>query len=166
MGTVGGSQATTRLAGIELVGGLPLTDNSPGPEAVVSRWIDCFNLRDLDGILECMNDGVRFYPLRLSGLERYYHGHDGVRAWFEQMHECGHSHRIAVHNLRAEPGGEVVAVGELHLDEGADPARFWARDLVEEGAIAVAHHYLTDPGIFESIASSQRRARSQRFPGL
>lgn len=136
------------------------------PETVVSRWIDFFNLRDLEGMLECMSHEVRLYPLRLNGLERCYRGHDGVRAWFERMREHGHSHRIAVHNLRAESDGEVVAVGELHLDEGADPARFWARDRVVDDGIAVAHHYLTDPEIFESIAPAQRRVRPQRFPGL
>ena len=132
----------------------------------MSRWIDFFNLRDLEGMLECMSRDVLFYPLRLSGFERHYRGHDGVCAWFERMLEHGHSHRIAVHNLRAEPDGEVVAVGELHLDEGADPARFWARDQVENAGIVVAHHYLTDPEIFESLAPMGQRERPQRFPGL
>lgn len=136
------------------------------PEAVVLRWIDFFNLRDLEGMLECMSEEVRFYPLRLGGLDHCYRGHDGVRAWFERMREHRHAHRIAVHSLRSEPDGEVVAIGELHLDEGADPTRFWARDQVEDGAIAVAHHYLTDPEIFESIAAPRRRVRPQRFPGL
>jgi ketosteroid isomerase-like protein len=136
------------------------------PETVVSRWIDSFNLRDLEGMLDCMSEDVRFYPLRLSGLDRFYRGHAGVRAWFERMREHGHSPRIAVHNLRGEPDGEVVAVGELHLDEGSDPARFWARDRVEGEGIVVAHHYLTDPEIFESIASRERRVRPPRFPGL
>lgn len=141
-------------------------DTSPGPETIVSRWIDCFNLRDLDGMLDCMSPGVRFYPLRLSGLERQYQGHDGVRDWFGHLAGSGHRYRLAVHNLRAEPDGEVVAVGELHVDAGADPARFWARDQVEDGAIVVAHHYLTDPEIFEGIPKPRRRARPQRFPGL
>ena len=136
------------------------------PETVVSRWIDFFNLRDLEGMLECMSHEVRFYPLRLSGLDRCYRGHDGVCAWFERMREHRHSHRIAVHNLRAAPDGDVVAVGELHLDEGADPARFWARDRVADDGITVAHHYLTDPEIFESIAPVVRRVRPRRFPGL
>lgn len=141
-----------------------MTDGSPGPETVVSRWIDHFNLRDLDGMLECMSPQVRFYPLRLSGLERHYRGHDGVRDWFDHLADNGYSHRLALHNLRAEPDGEVVAIGELHLDGNSDPARFWARDQVEDGVIVVAH-YLTDPEIFESIAKP-RRARPPRFPGL
>lgn len=143
-----------------------MTEVSPDPEAVVSRWIDCFNLRDLDGMLECMSPEVRFYPLRLSGLERSYRRHDGVRDWFARLGEADYSHRLDLHNLRAEPDGEVVAIGELHLDEGADPARFWARDKVEDGAIVVAHHYLTDPEIFEDISKPRQPARSRRFPGL
>jgi ketosteroid isomerase-like protein len=142
-----------------------VADTSPGPETIVSRWIDCFNLRDLKGMLECMSPEVRFFPLRLSGLERRYRGHDGVRDWFGRLSEAGHSLRFAVHHMRAEPDGEVVAIGELHLDEGGDPVRFWARDQVEEGAIVVAHHYLTDPEIFEDIAKPPRRRRPSRFPG-
>lgn len=152
--------------GIEVSEVPQLTDVSSLPETVVSRWIDCFNVRDLDGMLGCMSPGVRFYPLRLSGLERYYRGHDGVRDWFTSLGEAGYAHRLDVHSLRAEADGAVVAVGELHLDEGADPARFWARDQVEDGAIVVAHHYLTDPEIFDGIAKPRRRARPTRFPGL
>ena len=166
MGAVGGLRATARLAESRLSEVLLVSDMSPGPEIVVSRWIDCFNLRDIDGMLDCMSAEVRFYPLRLTGLDRYYRGHAGIRDWFRHLCERGHSHRIDVHNMRAEPHGEVVAIGELHLDEGADPARFWARDHVEDGRIAVAHHYLTDPEIFEGIAEPQRRARPSRFPGL
>lgn len=143
-----------------------MADAAPGPETIVSRWIDCFNLRDLDGMLECMCPDVRFFPLRLPGVERNYRGHDGVREWFAHLAGAGHSPRLALHNVRAEPGGEVVAIGELHLDEGADPTRFWARDQVQGEAIVVAHHYLTDPEIFAGIAKPMRRTRPPRFPGL
>lgn len=136
------------------------------PETLVSRWIECFNERDLDGMLECMGDEVRFYPLRLGGLERYYRGHDGVRRWFADVAELGRRHRIAIRELRAEPGGDVVAVGELQLDDDPEPARFWARAQVEDGKIVVAHHYLTDPDIFDGIETPPRRARPSRFPGL
>jgi len=99
------------------------------PEELVSQWIDAFNLRDLDGMLDCMSPEVRFYPLRLSGLERFYQGHD--------------------------------------LEEGSEPARFWARDRVEDGGIVVAHHYLTDPDIFDGIAKPPRpHGRLPRFPGM
>ncbi len=143
-----------------------MPETPTAPETLISCWIESFNDRDLAGMLECMSSEIRFYPLRLGGLDRYYRGHDGVRSWFARMREQGHRHRIELRNLRAEPGGEVVAIGKLHLAGDADPARFWARDMVEDGKIVVSHHYLTDPDIFNGIAPPRRRARPPRFPGL
>jgi hypothetical protein len=133
---------------------------------LVSCWIESFNERDLDGMLDCMSGEVRFYPLRLGGLDRYYRGHEGVRSWFVRMGEMGHGHRIELQSLRAEGEGEVVAVGKLCLPGDADRSRFWARDRVEDGKIVVSHHYLTDPDIFHGIEPPRRRARPPRFPGL
>jgi ketosteroid isomerase-like protein len=139
----------------------------PNSQAPVSWWVNAFNLRDLEGMLACMSDDVRFYPLRLDGLERYYRGHDGVRTWFGQLDRLGHSYRIDLRNLREEPDGEVVAIGELLLEGASEPTRFWARDQVEDGLIVVAHHYLTDPDIFDDIDASQRwPSRPSRFPNL
>jgi len=36
-----------------------MADASPGPEIVVSRWIDGFNLRELGGMPECMGPELR-----------------------------------------------------------------------------------------------------------
>lgn len=137
------------------------------PQALVSQWIDSFNARDLEGMLECMSPEVRFYPLRLDGLERYYRGHDGVRSWFERLNELSHRYMVNLRHIRGEHDGEVVAIGELLLEGDPDPARFWARDQVEDGRIVVAHHYLTDPDILDGIGPERPpRARSSRFPGL
>lgn len=135
-------------------------------EGLVSQWIESFNVRDLDGMLACMSAEVRFYPLRLSGLERYYRGHDGIRSWFADLAKRRHRHRIALHNLRADPEGVVIAIGELRLDEDSEPTRFWAREQIEDGAIVVSHHYLTDPDILEGIRAPRRPPGARRFPGI
>lgn len=143
---------------------MPATPSAP--ETLVSYWIESFNLRDLDGMLGCVSAEVRFYPLQLDGLDRYYRGRDGMRTWFALMGELNHQHRIDLHDIRAEPGGEVDATGELHSADGAGPRRFWARDQVEGGEIVVVHHYLTDPDILDTIGPLQRLgARPFRFPG-
>lgn len=137
------------------------------PQALVSQWIESYNARDLDGMLSCMSAEVRFYPLRLDGLERYYRGHDGVRSWFARLNELRHRYRLDLRNIRGEHDGEVVAIGELRFEGDPDPARFWARNQVEDGAIAIAHHYLTDPDVLDGIRTSQRPSgRPSRFPGL
>lgn len=139
----------------------------PAPHALVSQWIESFNARDLDGMLGCMSPEVRFYPLRLDGLERYYRGHDGVRSWFSRLEELSHRYSVALRGIRGERDGEVVAIGELFLEGDSDPARFWVRDQVEDGQIVVAHHYLTDPEILDGIGSAHRPpGRPPRYPGL
>ena len=60
------------------------------PERVVSRWVDAFNARDLDGMLACLAADVDLHPLRLSGLRASYRGHDGVREWFAQLKRLRH----------------------------------------------------------------------------
>ncbi len=145
---------------------MPSPSTPHDPQTLVSKWVESFNSRDLKGMLDCMSAEVRFYPLRLGGLDRYYRGHDGVRGWFERMVELSHQHRIELHNIRGEPDGEVIAIGELRLEDQPDATRFWAREKVANGQIVVAHHYLTDPDIFHGIAPPRRPARPSRFPGL
>jgi ketosteroid isomerase-like protein len=111
------------------------------------RWIGAFNARDLDGVLALMDRRVRLHPLRLSGLDRSYRGHDGVRSWFARMKELGLEHRFAVSDVRGD-NEEAMAVGKLRLEPDTDPIRFWMLDKVEDGRIVSAHHYLTDPEAF------------------
>lgn len=115
---------------------------------LVSTWVDAFNRRELDGMLACMAADVRFHPLRLSGIERSYRGHDGVRTWLSQLEAMGHDHRIALSELRGGSDGEVLAVGLLRLKEEDDPSRIWLLERIDKGLIVAAHHYLTDPDAF------------------
>jgi len=117
------------------------------PTAVLRRWINAFNLRDLDAMLALMHADVRLQPLRLNGLQRSYRGHDGVGRWFADMREHGLAHRLAIANLRAQ-GQEAIAIGTLKLSPGDDPIRFWILDRIEDGRIVTANHYLTDPDVF------------------
>lgn len=115
--------------------------------ALLRRWINAFNMRDLDGMLTLMHADVRLHPLRLNGLERSYRGHDGIRKWFARLRELGLGHRLAVSNVRAD-GDKTIAIGTLRLEPGDDPVRFWILDQIEDGLIVSANHYLTDPDAF------------------
>jgi ketosteroid isomerase-like protein len=48
------------------------------------RTLDAFNERDLDGLLALMDDNVEVSS-RLAPIEGGYHGHDGVRRWWENL---------------------------------------------------------------------------------
>lgn len=128
-----------------------MTSSQPSaPDAaatLLSRWVDAFNARDLDGMLALMGRRVRLQPLRVNGLDRIYEGHGGIEIWLEQMRESGLEQRFAVDSIRAD-GREAIGVGEARLGPDVDPVWFWMLNRVEGGLIVSAHHYLTDPGAF------------------
>jgi ketosteroid isomerase-like protein len=48
------------------------------------RVVDAFNRRDLDAVLALMDDHVEGVP-PLASIEGQYHGHAGVRRWWESL---------------------------------------------------------------------------------
>jgi hypothetical protein len=119
------------------------------PEVIVAKWLDAFNVRDLDGMLALMDERIEFHPLRLPGLESAYRGHDGVRSWFAQLVEMEHRHRIELTEVRNTRDDRLLAVGFVQIDDDADRAPFWALERVARGMIVSAYHYLTDPEVFD-----------------
>ena len=48
------------------------------------RAYDAFNRRDLDAYLALMDDDVEIIP-RADLMEGTFHGHDGIRRWWENL---------------------------------------------------------------------------------
>jgi ketosteroid isomerase-like protein len=48
------------------------------------RATDAFNRRDLDAFLALVDDDVEYVP-RAVVIEGSYHGHDGIRRWWENL---------------------------------------------------------------------------------
>jgi ketosteroid isomerase-like protein len=48
------------------------------------RVVDAFNRRDLDALLALMDDDVEGAPPLVS-IEGHYHGHAGIRRWWESL---------------------------------------------------------------------------------
>lgn len=129
------------------------------PEAIVSRWIDAFNARDLNAMLTCLSSAVDIHPLRLGRLDGAYRGHHGVRAWFAQLGQLGHDHRIAISEIRPTGTGHVLVSGALMIEDDAEAGPFCAVHQLADGLIVAAHHYLSDPDLLERIASSHEHNR-------
>ena len=51
------------------------------------RAIDASNRRDLDGLLVVMDPEVASNP-RLASFEGSFHGHDGIRSWWDNLLEA------------------------------------------------------------------------------
>ena len=120
-------------------------------ETIVSRWIDAFNARDLDGMLECLAVAVDFHPLRLGGLNPSYRGHDGVREWFTQLRHQHHCYRITVSEARRVGDDQVLAVGSLCVAGVPDVGPFCGLHRFADGRITTMHHYVTDPDMIEQL---------------
>lgn len=127
------------------------TEGRVDSRTVLTEWMEAFNERDLDGMLSRMAPGVRLYPLPLSGLHGPYRGHDGIRDWFQALHDAGHAYTIDLHEVRIPRADEVLGIGELRFPGNGETFPFWARDLIDGGLISLAHHYLTDPEMGEAL---------------
>lgn len=121
------------------------------PDLIVSRWVDAFNARDLDDMLDCLVITVEFHPLRLAGPSASYRGHEGVRQWFLRLQHHRHEHRIELSETIWIGGDQVLATGSLRLDDEPGLAPFCGIHRLAGGRIAAMHHYLSDPEMIEQL---------------
>ncbi len=63
------------------------------------RLFDAVNRDDLDAALALMDDDVEAVP-RLAAMEGGYHGHDGIRRWWENLHDVWPDFTIEVVEVR------------------------------------------------------------------
>ena len=113
-------------------------------EKTVAEWIDAFNERDLDRMLEQVDPDVLFYPLRVNGLARSRLGHDGVRRWFAELQQHEHPHRIRLDRIDGLADGRLLAAGAVSAEEGTG-APFSGLYEIADDLIVCAHHYFTRP---------------------
>jgi ketosteroid isomerase-like protein len=121
------------------------------PEPLVTRWVDAFNARDIEGMLVCLDPDVRFHPLRLGGLDGSYRGHDDVRRWLARRTLLRHEHVMVMSDVNRAGDGKVLAAGALSLVGDLEIAPFRALHAIADGMIAAAHHYVTDPDMLECL---------------
>jgi ketosteroid isomerase-like protein len=74
------------------------------------RVLDAFNSRDIEAMIECSDPSFEYYPLLSAIGVTVYHGHEGLRSWFEQLDD-------AWEELRAEP--------EAYFDLGEQTLLFY-----------------------------------------
>ena len=133
-----------------------------------ARWISAFNMRDLAGMLACLDRDVRFHPLKLHGVaDGGYRGHEGVERWFAEITARGHDHRIVVSELRALPAGVILTVGRLRFAGVSAGTPVCGVHEVADGLIVKAHHYMSDPDTLERLGllgRQQKPATSGNLP--
>lgn len=120
------------------------------PEGLVARWIDVWNWREADVLVELADPGIVVHPLRLRGLSEVYHGHAGVREWMRTIEGEQHDHRLTPDSLKVLDSRRVLAIGTVRI--GADvTSPFSGLYEHSDGRITYMSHYFTPPSVLESI---------------
>jgi hypothetical protein len=127
-------------------------------KAMILRWANAFNARNLDGLLDCLHPEVEFHPLKLVGIDCLYLGHDGVRGWFDRLGELRYSHRIELSRICDGREGDLVAIGVLHVPGHGAVAPFCATHRIDDGLIDFARHFPREPDLVERVNFVRRMA--------
>jgi ketosteroid isomerase-like protein len=98
--------------------------------AVVLRGLEAFNRGDIDGLIAVIDPAVVWEEggLVFPDLPPVYHGHDGVRRWWQEaIVDAWETFSADLEEIRDEGGGKVVQV-------------YWLRGRGRESGIEVDMH--------------------------
>jgi ketosteroid isomerase-like protein len=80
------------------------------------RALDAVNRRDLDALLELMDEDVESVS-RIVAMEGGLHGHDGVRRWWKGWFDAFPDYRMEVVEMR--DGGDAIVATVRAVGHGA-----------------------------------------------
>jgi ketosteroid isomerase-like protein len=80
------------------------------------RAIDAVNRRDLDALLELMDEDVESAS-RIVAMEGGLHGHDGVRRWWKSWFDAFPDYQLEV--VETRDGGDAVVATVRAVGHGA-----------------------------------------------
>jgi hypothetical protein len=120
-----------------------------GPRALILRWVNAFNARNLDALLSCLHPEVDFRPLKLLGIDRAYRGHEGVRVWFGRIDALHYRHRIELSEVREASRGQLLAIGTLSVPGHGSVVPFCASHRISDDLIALVRQYPRDADFVE-----------------
>jgi ketosteroid isomerase-like protein len=118
------------------------------------RSIDAFNRRDLDALLALMHDDVEGAP-PLASMEGDYHGHAGIRRWWESLFSGLPDFTIEVVEVR-DPGDLTIAVlqNRAHgaISETPVEQRLWLVGEWRDRKVVWWHTFRTEAEALEAAA--------------
>jgi ketosteroid isomerase-like protein len=96
----------------------------PDHRAELEQLRDAFNARDPDAFAAVWNPDCEWHPFLTARVEGDpgYHGHNGIRAWFEDIDEMYSAIRVELGDSR-EVAGRVLVLGQMTAtgrDTGAE----------------------------------------------
>jgi ketosteroid isomerase-like protein len=124
-------------------------------EALVRRAVGAFMERDLDGILAVADPRIELRSLLTEAERPLYHGHDGVRDWFDAVFGVFPDWRPQPRAASYDEDGAVV----IGLDVTATGAEsgvpidqtYWLGARVQAGKITFFGFFRTEPDALEAV---------------
>jgi hypothetical protein len=114
---------------------------------ITARIVDAFNRRDAEAFVSVADSEIRFQPTRLSGSERQYFGHEGLRQWMGELKASGMDHTTRVRKTIRVDGGSFAVFTEVMLGEEAMSPAAMLVNLNERGLVTEIRAYLSDEKI-------------------
>jgi ketosteroid isomerase-like protein len=120
---------------------------------------DAFNRRDLDAFLALNDPGVEFTPYEraIEGLGPY-HGHEGVRAWWEESLEILPNLRVELIEVR-DLGDMTLVHGRLRGEGAGSGASFertyWGLFRWRDGRTTWWHAFESEARALEAAGLSE-----------
>jgi ketosteroid isomerase-like protein len=118
-------------------------------EALIHRWADAINSRDLDTLLELAHPDIELHTLQL-GVRGHYRGREGVAEWMGELRDWDPGHRVEVEGIRALPGDRFAVFGTI-LIEGQPSSPYSAINRVEDGKVREMRSYPQDEDTLEKM---------------
>ena len=123
----------------------------PATAAIGHSFIEAFNRRDSQGLIDLCDPDIEFHPTSLVGERAVYRGHDGLRQWVSELNTAMIQHQVRVLDVRALDEDRLVVLSEVLVDgELLSPSAMVAR-LSRAGKIVEAHAYLSDRQLLEHL---------------
>jgi ketosteroid isomerase-like protein len=124
-------------------------------EQLVRRAVDAFMERDLDGILAVADPGIELRSLLTEPERPLYHGHEGVRDWFDAVIGVFPDWRPQPRPASQDEEGVVV----IPLDVTATGAgsgvpidqTYWLGARVQAGKITFFGFFRTEADALEAV---------------
>ncbi|HTQ67074.1 MAG TPA: nuclear transport factor 2 family protein [Solirubrobacteraceae bacterium] len=127
--------------------GVPLTRVQA--VALAEQYVRSYNDRNLEGMLEVLDQNVVSHPSRLAGASPH-NGHEGVRAWWASMAARGDWYEVAIREIRQPDPDRVVILGDVGQD-GQWISPWCVVVKVRNGLIVESHSYLSDEGLLDQL---------------
>ncbi len=118
---------------------------------LVKRFVEAYNRRDVEAMLEELDPEVEWHPAILGPLEgkaTVYRGHEGVRMWVRDLDEVFADIHVDYSEIR-DLGERIVAIGRIRMrgtGSGAETVSQLASVIDYENDKAIRVRTYLDPG--------------------